>query len=452
MKKANNKWDKNSWKNFPIKQQPKYNNKSELEHIENHLSKLPTLVYFDEIKKLKTQLSEVCLGKSFLLQGGDCAESFTEFNENNLKNYFQVILQMTAALMYGCGKPVVKVGRIAGQFAKPRSADYETIDGIELPSYRGDMVNSITANSKARAANPNNLLEAYKQSGVTLNFIRSLASGGYSSLDNIQNWISNFADITKHNDKLLPLIQEIEKSITFFKACRFDLSSAQGYNSADFFTSHEALILNYEQALTRFNPIDEKEYCCSAHMLWIGDRTRNIKEAHIEFMRGIANPIAMKVYPSMQQDDLLKLIETLNPDNETGKLTLISRMGVEKINNLLPPLVESVKKSGYNVIWSCDPMHGNTETSKNNYKTRKFDNILGEVEAFFNIHQSLNTYAGGIHIEMTGQNVTECLGGTQDITEIDLEHRYNTLCDPRLNGMQSLELAFLIAKKMQTKN
>jgi 3-deoxy-7-phosphoheptulonate synthase len=449
MKKSNKEWHKASWRELPIKQQPKYEDLSKLHNIEHSLSALPSLVYFDEINKLKTQLAETCLGKSFLLQGGDCAESFSEFSETNLKNYFQVILQMTAALMHGCEKPVVKIGRIAGQFAKPRSANYENISGQEIPSYRGDMVNNIAATKEARIANPQNLLEAYKQSGVTLNFIRSLAAGGYSSLDNIHQWLNNFADSTKHNKKLLPLIKEIEKSIRFFKACRFDLSATQGYNSADFFSSHEALILNYEQALTRFNPVDGKEYCCSAHMLWIGDRTRNINEAHIEFMRGIANPVGMKVGPSMREDDLLKLIETLNPHNEAGKITLISRMGAKNIIQVLPKLVEKVKNSGYQVIWSCDPMHGNTETSNNNYKTRKFDNILTEVNHFFDVHQAVGTYAGGVHIEMTGQNVTECLGGVQDITEVDLANRYNTLCDPRLNGMQSLELAFLIAQKMQ---
>lgn len=451
MKKTNKKWTSSSWRKLPITQQPQYDDKKALLAVENKLKTLPSFVYFDEIKLLKSQLAKICQGEAFLLQGGDCAESFAEFSENNLQNYFKVMLQMTMALMYGLGTPVVKVGRIAGQFAKPRSSDYEIVNGTKIASYRGDMVNSIAQDHIARIPDPNNLLEAYKQSGVTLNFLRSLASGGYASLDNINSWISDFANMAKDSSKLLPIVKEIEHSISFFKACGFNLSSSPSYNSADFFTSHEALILNYEEALTRFNPLDEKYYCCSAHMLWIGDRTRDIDQAHIEFMRGIANPIALKVGPSTDKNDLIKLIETLNPDNELGRLTLISRMGCTKITDLLPPIIEKVKESGCQVIWSCDPMHGNTEKSSTNYKTRQFKNILSEVRQFFNIHKGLNTYAGGIHIEMTGQDVTECLGGTQQITDIDLKDRYHTHCDPRLNAAQSLELAFLIAQEMQSK-
>lgn len=449
MRNTKKEWDRSSWRNFSIKQQPKYGDQNNLKKVENQLTSFPSFVYFNEITQLKAQLAKICKGDAFLLQGGDCAESFAEFSEDNLKDYFKVMLQMTVALMYGLGKPVVKVGRVAGQFAKPRSSDYEVINGTKLPSYRGDMVNSIAPDETARIPNPDNLLEAYKQSGVTLNFLRSLASGGYASLDNINSWISDFAAQAKDSSKLLSLIKEIENSISFFKACGFNLSSSPYYNSADFYTSHEALILNYEEALTRFNPIDEKHYCCSAHMLWIGDRTKDINEAHVEYMRGIANPIAFKVGPSTDKENLIKLIETLNPENEPGRLTLISRMGAGRIDDILPQLVETVKQSGYQVIWSCDPMHGNTEKSSTNYKTRKFENILSEVRKFFNIHQSIGTYAGGIHIEMTGQNVTECLGGTQQITDIDLKDRYHTHCDPRLNAAQSLELAFLIAQEMQ---
>lgn len=447
-----NNWHKSSWRSHPIKQQPKYEDLTKLAKTEKSLSSYPALIYFDEAIKLKKHLANVSNGEAFLLQAGDCAESFAEFNEKNLKLYFQIILQMTAALMYGLNKPIVKVGRIAGQFAKPRSSDFEEINGKKIPSYRGDMVNSIAENMNERVPNPENLLKAYQQSGTTLNFIRALASGGFASLDNIYSWLNDFSNVAKNNTKITDIIAEIAKSSSFFKACGYDLSAHKDYNSAEFFTSHEALLLNYEECLTRFNPIDERYYACSAHMLWIGERTRNLDEAHIEFFRGIANPIASKVGPTMQKDELLKLIDTLNPQNEPGRLTLISRMGADNINNKLPQLVEATKAEGLNVIWSCDPMHGNTETSSNDFKTRKFDNIFSEVNSFFDIHKSLNSYAGGIHLEMTGQNVTECLGGTEEITESCLAKNYNTHCDPRLNGHQSLELAFLIARKLQNNN
>jgi 3-deoxy-7-phosphoheptulonate synthase len=443
------KWTRSSWRKYPIKQQPIYDDKNKLQEVEKYLADLPSLVYFGEAYKLRKQLKKVCNGEAFLLQGGDCAESFAEFNEKNLQDYFKVILQMTAALMHGSGKYVVKVGRIAGQFAKPRSADYEQIDGVEYPSYRGDMVNSLQSCQESRIPNPENLIKAYQQSGATLNYLRSLAGGGFSSLDNVNQWISEFSDMAGNNKKIKDIIAEIGNSVSFFKACGVDVESSSSFNSADFFVSHEALLLNYEEALTRNNPIDGKDYCCSAHMLWIGDRTRNIDEAHIEYMRGIANPIGMKVGPSMQTDDLLRLIETLNPDNEAGRLTLITRMGADKINELLPPLVKKVQENGLNVIWSCDPMHGNTEKAKSGYKTRDFANILKELKNFIAIHQSLGSYAGGIHIEMTGQNVTECIGGAQSISDKNLKDRYHSHCDPRLNGSQSLELAFLIAKELR---
>ena len=450
-RQKNTQWQQSSWRKFPIKQQPIYSDLKKLAKIEAKLSSYPALIYFDEAIKLKKQLANVAKGKAFLLQGGDCAESFAEFNEQNLKLYFQIILQMTAVLMYGLNKPIVKLGRIAGQFAKPRSSDFENINGEEMPSYRGDMVNSITQNTEERIPNPQNLIRAYQQSAATLNFIRSLASGGFASLDNIYSWLNDFSDIAKKNNKINHIIEDIAKSSSFFKACGYDLSAHKDYNSAEFYTSHEALLLNYEESLTRFNPIDEKYYACSAHLIWIGERTRNLDEAHIEFFSGIANPIACKVGPTMQKEELLKLIKILNPENEAGRLTLIARMGANKINEKLPPLIEVVKKEGLEVIWSCDPMHGNTETSSNGYKTRKFDNILTEVNSFFDIHNALNSYAGGIHLEMTGQNVTECLGGTKTITESCLASNYNTHCDPRLNGNQSLELAFLIARKLQEK-
>jgi 3-deoxy-7-phosphoheptulonate synthase len=435
-------WRSNSWRDFPIRQQPNYPDDLRLEKVEEKLRNSPPLVYFEEAQRLKKQLVAVCRGEAFLLQGGDCAESFAEFSEQNLVNYFKVILQMTVVLMQGSGKPVVKVGRIAGQFAKPRSADTEIVEGKEYISYRGDMVNGIDTDEEDRIPNPYNLVRAYEQSAATLNFLRSLSSGGFASLNNIRGWLHDFA---ASEPKLSGSLKEIERSAKFFNACGFDLKDSKEYNSAEFYSSHEALLLNYEEALTRVSSVDSKAYCCSAHMLWIGERTRALDEAHVEFFRGISNPIASKVGGTMQPDELVKLINKLNPENEEGRLTLITRMGADKISDLLPPLVERVKKEGLNVIWSCDPMHGNTEKTSNGYKTRKFDNILKEVKGFCEVHKSLGTHAGGIHIEMTGQNVTECLGGMQDITELNLEDRYKTHCDPRLNASQSLELAFLLS-------
>jgi 3-deoxy-7-phosphoheptulonate synthase len=449
MQKSIKSWNKSNWRKLPIKQQPIYQDKNKLKEVEEKLSKYPILVYFDEITKLQDHLKKVCKGEAFLLQGGDCAESFAEFTEENLTNYFKVILQMTVALMYGASKPVVKIGRIAGQFAKPRSSDFEVIDGNEIASYRGDMVNSIEADEELRIPNPNNLLEAYSQSAATLNFLRTLASGGFASLENVYEWIDDSTDLVKKNPQLKEIIKEIKQSSEFFNACGVDLKTSQDYNTADFFTSHEALLLNYEESLTRLNPLDKKYYNCSAHMLWIGDRTRSLDEAHIEYIRGIANPIAFKVSPTMKKKELVKILKTLNPNNEEGRITIISRMGADKIDDYLPDLIKEVKKSGQNVIWSCDPMHGNTETSSLGHKTRRFDNILKEVTKFFAIHRKLGTYAGGIHIEMTGQNVTECLGGAQEISETDLNSRYHTHCDPRLNASQSVELAFLISQELK---
>ncbi|MBT4989301.1 MAG: 3-deoxy-7-phosphoheptulonate synthase [Rickettsiales bacterium] len=445
------KWQINSWRNFPIKQQPNYGNQDDLNRVERFLSLAPPLTYFAECKRLKQQLANVCEGKAFLLQGGDCAESFQEFNQANLTSYFQVMLQMTFILMQGLNKPVVKVGRIAGQFAKPRSSDTETIDGNVYPSYRGDMVNSLEANIDLRKPNPENLINGYKQSAVTLNYLRSLASGGFASLDNVSSWIeeltAEYVNSSQTSDKIFTIIDQLKRSINFIKACNFDIADSSHFNSADFFVSHEGLLLNYEEALTRQNPQDKKYYCLSSHMLWVGDRTRSIDEAHIEFMRGIENPVGVKVGPSTDKQELIELIDFLNPQNEPGKVTLITRMGADKVNDLLPEIVSHVKDSGLNVIWSCDPMHGNTETAKSGYKTRQFDNIIKEVEQFFAIHNQIGTYPGGIHIEMTGQNVTECLGGMQAINDQDLKDRYHTHCDPRLNGWQGLELAFLISAK-----
>ncbi len=441
-------WKVNSWRNLPIKQQPIYENQDLLKQTEQQLKNFPPLVSFDEIEKLKSELALVSEGKAFLLQGGDCAESFAEFSHDNLKNFFRTVMQMTIALMHGLDKPIVKVGRIAGQYAKPRSDNSETIDGVTMPSYRGDIVNKIDFEKDARVADPKRLIESYFYSAASLNYLRSLALGGYGNLEKINKWNEEFAHSLVSKENTEKVIEEVNKNLRFMKACGLDSSSLPQLTTASFFTSHEALLLNYEEAFTRENKDNKKFYDLSAHMLWIGDRTRTPNEAHVEFMRGINNPIAFKVGPSITKDDLLNLLEILNPENEAGRITLISRMGAGKVEQTLPPLVEAVKKSGKKVIWSCDPMHGNTIKSSNGYKTRKFDDILGEIKAFFKVHKELGTYAGGVHFEMTGQDVTECLGGNQQITELNLQDRYHTHCDPRLNSSQSVELAFMIAQDL----
>ncbi len=442
------KWAVNSWRNLPIKQQPEYKNLDALKFAEQQLKNFPPLVSIDEIEKLKAELAAVSRGEAFLLQGGDCAESFQEFSHDNLKSFFRTVMQMTIALMYGLNKPVVKVGRIAGQYAKPRSDGFETKNDISLPSYRGDIVNGIDFEENSRQANPQRLVESYFYSAASLNYLRSLALGGYGNLEKVNKWNEEFAHSLSSKKHTEEVISEVNKILNFMKACGLDSKTLPQLTTASFFTSHEALLLNYEEAFTRLNRDSNKFYDLSAHMLWIGDRTRHPDEAHVEFMRGIANPIAFKVGPSIKAEELVQLLEILNPNNEAGRITLISRMGAAKVNDLLPPLVEAVKKSGRSVVWSCDPMHGNTIKSSTGYKTRKFDEILSEIKSFFAIHKSLGTYAGGVHFEMTGQDVTECLGGNQQISEMNLQDRYHTHCDPRLNSSQSVELAFTIAKDL----
>ncbi len=442
-------WSPNSWRNLLINQQPIYKDLSELQKVEAQLANFPPLVSVDEIENLKSELAMVANGQAFLLQGGDCAESFTEFSYTNLQHFFRTIVQMTIAMMYGLKKPIVKVGRIAGQYAKPRSDDYETIGDLTLPSYRGDNVNHIDFNEDARKADPNRLLEAYFYSAASLNYLRSLAVGGYAGLSKVNKWNEEFAHTLSSKKNIEDVVEKVNQILSFMKACGLDSRSVPQIATASFFTSHEALLLNYEEAFTRFDKEYKKSYDLSAHMLWIGDRTRHPDQAHVEFMRGISNPIAFKVGPSITQDELLKLLDILNPTNEEGRITLISRMGKDKVEKLLPPLVERIKQEGRNVIWSCDPMHGNTIKSSNGYKTRKFDDILSEIKSFFQIHNNLGTYAGGVHFEMTGQDVTECLGGNQQISEINLSDRYHTHCDPRLNSSQSVELAFMIAQDLQ---
>lgn len=445
-------WTKDSWRELPIKQQPTYKDQKKLKAVESDLAHFPPLVSIDEIDKLKAELALVSQGKAFLLQCGDCAESFQEFSHANLKSFFRTVMQMTIALMQGVKKPVVKVGRVAGQYAKPRSQDDETVDGVTLPSYRGDIINSIDFTQSARESDPHRLIESYFYSSASLNYLRSLALGGYGNLQKINKWNEEFVHNFEKKRHMEDVVEKINDNLQFIESCGLDSASLPQLTTASFFTSHEALLLNYEQAFTKKEKGSDKYYDLSAHMLWIGDRTRHPNEAHVEFMRGISNPIAFKVGPSIKKEELLGLLDILNPHNEPGRITLISRMGTSKVNDLLPPLVEAVRDAGKNVIWSCDPMHGNTIKSSSGYKTRKFDDILSELKSFFAIHRACGTYAGGIHFEMTGQDVTECLGGNQKIDDGDLKNRYHTHCDPRLNASQSVELAFLIAEELSRNN
>ncbi len=442
-------WALESWRNKPIKQQPSYPDAAKVSTVEKTLGTVPPLVSPEEVRQLKKELARAAHGEAFLLQGGDCAESFAEFNELNLRRYFRVLIQMTIALMYGAGSPVVKVGRIAGQFAKPRSEAMETINGCELPSYRGDMVNGMDFEANARMPDPERLLSGYYQSAATLNFLRSLARSGYAALPRVAKWNMDFVGASPQGKHFHETVNRINDCLAFMNATGLNPEAEEELSEARFYTSHEALLLNYDAALTRFDKESEQHYIGSAHMVWIGDRTRNPEEAHVEFLRGVMNPIGCKVGPSMTKDDLIRLCDILNPNNEAGRLTFISRMGAEKVEQYLPPLVRLLKEEGRDVVWSCDPMHGNTIKSPNGYKTRKFTDILAEVRKFFAIHHAEGTHGRGVHFEMTGQDVTECLGGAQAISELDLSNRYHTHCDPRLNASQSLELAFLIAELLR---
>ena len=440
-------WQPNSWRDHPIKQVPDYPDAEKLAGVEAKLAAMPPLVFAGEAQSLKRQLGEVAEGRAFLLQGGDCAESFAEFSANNIRDSFKVILQMAVVLTFGASLPVVKVGRVAGQFAKPRSSPMEAVDGIELPSYRGDMINAMPFTEKDRVPDPKRLLRVYEQSAATLNLLRAFAQGGLADLTKVHSWVTEFLSGTPQADRFQELAGRIEESLNFMRACGITPETARPLAETDFYTSHESLLLNYEEALTRRDTItDEKDwYATSAHMIWIGDRTRQPDGAHVEYMRGIANPIGLKCGPSLDPDELVRLIETLNPDNVPGRLTLIARMGADKVRVGLPPLLKAVKASGAKVVWCCDPMHGNTIKASSGYKTRRVNDVMAEVQGFFDAHDEIGTYPGGVHFEMTGQNVTECVGGVVDVTEARLGDRYHTHCDPRLNGAQALELAFLIA-------
>ena len=442
-------WTPSSWRDFPIQQQPHYPNQATLEAIETKLAKLPPLVFAGEARDLKAQLAEVCHGNAFLLQGGDCAESFQEFNSINIRDTFKVLLQMAVVMTFAGSCPVVKVGRMAGQFAKPRSADMETIDGVSLPSYRGDIINDIAFNETARVPDPERLLQAYNQSAATLNLLRAFAQGGFADLNKVHQWNQDFVGNSPLGARYEALATEIDQALSFMNACGINPQTAPQLHETSFYTSHEALLLNFEQTMTRNDSLTGQWYDCSAHMLWIGDRTRQVDGAHVEFLRGVHNPLGFKAGPSMQPDDLLRLLDILNPHNEPGRINIITRMGANKVTEHLPNLVRQVKAEGRHVVWSSDPMHGNTVKSSTGYKTRMVDDVLKEVKGFFDVHAAEGTYAGGVHFEMTGQNVTECMGGAHAISAEDLHDRYHTACDPRLNADQALELAFLIADTLK---
>jgi 3-deoxy-7-phosphoheptulonate synthase len=445
------KWSPDSWRGKPIRQVPDYPEGEPLAAVEATLRNYPPLVFAGEARRLKRMLGEVAQGRAFLLQGGDCAESFAEFHPNNIRDSFRVLLQMAVVLTYGAACPVVKVSRIAGQFAKPRSAETETLNGVSLPSYRGDIVNGMEFTAEARRPDPRRMIQAYSQSAATLNLLRAFAQGGYADLHRVHSWNQGFVTDSPEGERYRELADRLTETLDFMAACGLTSETTPQIRETELFTSHEALLLAYEQALTRVDSTSGDWYDCSAHMLWVGDRTRQADGAHMEFMRGLKNPLGLKCGPSLDPADLLRLIDILNPENEPGRLTLIARMGADKVEGKLPPLIRAVAREGRQVVWCCDPMHGNTVTSSTGYKTRSVDRVLAEVKGFFAVHEAEGSYAGGIHFEMTGQDVTECIGGAQAITETALADRYHTHCDPRLNASQALELAFLIAEELKRK-
>ncbi|MCP1606660.1 class II 3-deoxy-7-phosphoheptulonate synthase [Pseudomonas citronellolis] len=440
-------WSPDSWRSRPIQQQPVYPDATRLQQVEQSLASYPPLVFAGEARELRRQFAEVTAGRAFLLQGGDCAESFAEFSAAKIRDTFKVLLQMAVVMTFAAGCPVVKVGRMAGQFAKPRSSGEETVGDLTLPAYRGDIVNGIGFDEANRVPDPQRLLQAYHQSTATLNLLRAFAQGGFADLHEVHQWNLDFIANSALAEKYSQLAGRIDETLAFMRACGLD--TAPQLREVSFFTAHEALLLNYEEAFIRRDSLTGGWYDCSAHMLWIGDRTRQLDGAHVEMLRGVGNPIGVKVGPSMGDEELLRLIDILNPDNDPGRLNLIVRMGADKVGDGLPRLIRTVQREGRQVLWSCDPMHGNTIKASSGYKTRDFARILAEVRQFFEVHKAEGSHAGGIHIEMTGQNVTECIGGARPITEAGLSDRYHTHCDPRLNADQSLELAFLIAETLK---
>jgi len=442
-------WSPDSWRSKDIRQVPEYPDKALLAAAETQLKTYPPLVFAGEARQLREELAEVAAGRAFLLQGGDCAESFAEFHPDNIRDTFRLLLQMSVVLTFAASRPVVKVGRLAGQFAKPRSEPTEKQGETELPSYRGDCINGMEFSQEARTPDPDRMIQGYNQSAATLNLLRAFAQGGYADLNKIHRWTLGFLENSPVGERYRDLAGRISETLEFMRACGLTPENARQLRETNFYTSHEALLPNFEEAMTRVDSTTGHWYDTSAHMLWIGDRTRDPDEAHIEFLRGVGNPVGCKAGPSQEPSDLLRVIDALNPKNIPGKITVITRMGSDMVETRLPALVRAVQSEGREVVWSCDPMHGNTIKSGNGFKTRPFDRVREEVERCFDVHHAQGTYLGGIHLELTGQNVTECVGGAQAITEARLGDRYHTHCDPRLNADQSLELAFLIAETLK---
>jgi len=442
-------WTPDSWRSKPARQIPVFADPEALQEVERSLASYPPLVFAGEARRLKAELAKVAAGKSFVLQGGDCAEAFADFNADKIRDSLRVLLQMAVVLTFGAGMPVVKLGRVAGQFAKPRSSDTERQGDIELPSYRGDIVNDIGFDERSRNPDPNRQLQAYSQAAATLNLLRAFTQGGFASLTRVHEWTMGFVDRSAQGERYRAMADSITQALDFMAACGVSDLATPEINRVNFYTSHEALLLGYEQALTRIDSTTGQWYDTSAHMVWIGERTRQIDGAHVEYCRGIGNPVGVKAGPEMQGDDLLALCDVLNPANEPGRLSIIVRMGHDRIEQALPRLLRAVQREGRQVAWICDPMHGNTVKSSNGYKTRPFDRILSEVRSFFAVHKGEGTHAGGVHVEMTGQDVTECTGGAQAITDARLSDRYHTYCDPRLNAQQSLEMAFQMAEALR---
>ena len=442
-------WTPSSWRNKPIQQVPDYPDADALKATEARLAKFPPLVFAGEARRLKSALAGVAEGRGFLLQGGDCAESFAEHEADNIRDFFRVFLQMAVVLTFGAQQPVVKIGRIAGQFAKPRSSNVEKKGDVELPSYRGDIINGIDFTEADRIPNPERQIMAYRQSAATLNLLRAFAQGGYANLEHVNEWMLGFVRNSPQSERYKQLAERLTETMRFMKAVGISPENHPRLRETEFYTSHEALLLGYEEALTRIDSTTGEYYGTSGHMLWIGDRTRQPDHAHVEYCRGVKNPIGLKCGPSTTPDGLIELIDILNPENEPGRLTLIARFGADKVGEHLPQLIRAIEKEGKKVVWSCDPMHGNTITSTSGYKTRPFERVLKEVQQFFAVHQAEGTYPGGVHFEMTGKDVTECTGGARAVSDEDLADRYHTHCDPRLNASQSLELAFLIAELLE---
>ena len=438
-------WSKDSWRQKEALQQPEWPNEQKLNEACDIITRMPPLVFAGECRNLQAKLADAAVGKAFLLQGGDCAESFDDFSANHIRDTYRVMLQMAAVLQYGAGKPVIKIGRMAGQFAKPRSSGMEEKDGVSLPSYRGDIINSPAFTPEARIPDPMRLVQAYHQSAATLNLIRALSSGGYAAIERVSQWNLDFMEHSEQGESFQRVAKLVDDAIVFTKSCGVDVSTA--FNTVDFYTSHEALLLHYEESLTREDSTTGLMYDCSAHMVWCGERTRQLDGAHVEFLRGVGNPIGIKISNKIPPSDLVSLISTVNPDNTPGRITIIIRMGAKNVHEHLPTLVRTVKEAGLVVTWVSDPMHGNTE-SMGGYKTRRYENIRDEIMAFMDVHEAEGTIPGGIHLEMTGEDVTECVGGGAQISEQDLSSRYHTHCDPRLNAAQSLEIAFMVSERL----